>query len=250
MGNSKLGAKCLILASFLIVLVIGGVAGAQLGEVAGSMNFNVPVGSSQSLPFTIVNGGSAPISYYVITTVTTTIPNETAPNVTASPLNGTLGAHVQLPINITVRVPSSDKKNMTWNLVVQAVEGSSVTAPGGGAVIHLGVVKFATIESAPSLFNPLPYIIIAIIIVVVAAALAYYAFMKRKAPARHGTESRVAGLRALNKTVGKGRSRHAPARKKTKKSTKRRKGATRKTAARRNSRKPAKRNTGKSRKKA
>ena len=75
---------------FLISVLLGA-SYAQIGEVAGPLNFNVSIGSRQSLTLTIVNGGSGgPISYMATPTITTVIPNSTAPTVTVKPMNGTI----------------------------------------------------------------------------------------------------------------------------------------------------------------
>ncbi len=187
MGQTK-NNKRYILASFAVLLILIptillALSNAQIGEVAGPINFNVSLGSSQSLQYTIVNGGGTPINFYIKAAITSSIKNETTPTITANPVNGTILPHQQFPINLTVLMPSSDKPGLTWQGTVQALEASNLTAPGG-AVIQTGVLKGIMVESAKPKGLPIGYVIIFVAVVAVVLILSYYLFIRRKKPSR------------------------------------------------------------------
>ncbi len=188
MGQTK-NNKRYILASFAVLLILIptillALSNAQIGEVAGPINFNVSLGSSQSLQYTIVNGGGTPINFYIKAAITSSIKNETTPTITANPVNGTILPHQQFPINLTVLMPSSDKPGLTWQGTVQALEASNLTAQGGGAVIQTGVLKGIMVESAKPKGLPIEYVIIFVAVVAVVLILSYYLFIRRKKPSR------------------------------------------------------------------
>ncbi len=178
--NSKNIALILIFILSTTVLVA---AHAQIGEVAGPINFNVSLGSSQTLQYTIVNGGSAPMNFYIKAAITSSIKNETTPTITAFPANGTILPHQQYAINLTVHMPSNDKPGLTWQGTAQALEASNITAPGG-AVIQTGVLKGITVMSAKPKGLPVEYIILFAVVVVVITALSYYLFIRKRKGSR------------------------------------------------------------------
>ncbi len=82
---------------------------AQLGEVAGQLNFNVNLSSSQTQQMIIINSGKTNLQYEVFAPTLQMIANTTTPTITVSPINGTLRPYEQQTINITVYMPGGDK---------------------------------------------------------------------------------------------------------------------------------------------
>lgn len=169
---------------FLLLSTILGMSLAQIGEVAGPVNFNVSAGSSQSLSVTIVNGGNNPLFFNATPLVTTVIVNETTPTVIVSPKNGTIGPHSQAVLNLTAFVPGGDKPGLEWNGQLSVVSNSLSTITGSGAIIQEGALKIFTITSAQPKFN----VLFAILIVVIVAILIilFYYFYKKRSKIRKG----------------------------------------------------------------
>jgi hypothetical protein len=161
------------------------VAYAQLGEVAGPLNFNVSVGSSASLQYTLINGGSQPIHYQIVLPSLNIVPNSTAPTFTVSQMNGTISPQSQLVINVTAYMPSNDKPGMHWGGILQAVEVSNITISGSGAVIHQGVAKLVGVTAAQPKGIPLLYIVLAIVVLIIIIVLVYYFMRRRKHTGQH-----------------------------------------------------------------
>lgn len=151
---------------------------AQIGEVAGPVNFNVSVGSYQSLPVTIVDGGNAPIAFNVTYVLTTKIKNVTAPIVTINPMNGTINPHSEVVLNVTTYVPGNDKPGTFWNGQISVVSNSVAQITGSGAIIRAGTLKIFTITAAQPKSNIL-LIVLIIVIIVILIIIVYYIYKKR-----------------------------------------------------------------------
>ena len=157
------------IASFLLIFttLILGITFAQLGEVAGPVSFNVNISSSQTLQMIVINSGNTTLSYNIILpTLKAQQVNSTTPTVTTPSLNGTIKPYEQMPINITVHMPSANNKpGYSWVGVVQVIETTN-QANAGGAVVQSGVAKIISITAAePKALNPLIYIAGAIVII-------------------------------------------------------------------------------------
>ncbi len=145
---------------------------AQFGEVAGPLQYSIPVGGQQSLTVTIVNQASVPAQYRVILPTLNIIPNTTTPTMSAYPMNGTVPAQSHITINVTTYVPyANNKPNLNWNGILQILLVANSTGSGGGgasAAIQAGLAKIVSISTLPPIFNPLPYEVAGIVIVVAA----------------------------------------------------------------------------------
>jgi len=97
---------------FLLSFILS-TAYAQLGQQAGPLIFNVTLGGSQTLNYSILNGGSSPINFTVILPILNTIPNNQTPIVKVYPMNGTLAPHSQQTIHVTVFMPAKNKPGDT-----------------------------------------------------------------------------------------------------------------------------------------
>ncbi len=170
-----------LLGSLLLILVLFGASYAQIGEVAGPLNFNVSIGTRQSLGLTIVNGGSTgSISYMSTPTITTVIPNSTTPQVTVTPMNGTIPPRSMVHLNVTVYMPGGkNRAGMVWNGYISTVEltDNSVTS---GANIQAGALKIMTITAAPPKFQEI-YILIAALAVTCVGVGAYQVVKRQRA---------------------------------------------------------------------
>ena len=208
------------LVAISLLLVFGAsFAGAQLGEVAGGLNFNVSLGGSQtSNTFTIVNAGNSTIGFSIINPAFNQIPNSTTPTVIISPMNGTLAPHSNLRIDVTVIMPTGqDKPGMRWDGFIQVLSVLANSDNPGGAVIQTGVAKEIIIVAAPEQYN---WFLIggAVVVVAVVAYLAYRRFGKKMTRKKgKGTSSRTARLPALVKGKPKRRRRKTTARRASRK---------------------------------
>lgn len=163
---------------FIFVLLVSSYA--QIGEVAGPLNFNVSIGSRESLTFTIINGGSDTLVYMATPTITTSIPNATTPQVIITPMNGTIPPHTQLPLNVTVYMPAGkNKPGMTWNGYISAVAVTNTTIVNG-ATIQAGALKIMTITAAEPKGQE-GYVLVAILVIVGIGVGAYYAVSRLRA---------------------------------------------------------------------
>lgn len=152
---------------FIFTILILGLTFAQLGEVAGPVSFIVNISSSQTLQIVVINSGSTSISYKIILpTLKAQQVNSTNPIVTSPSLNGTIKPYGQVPINITVYVPSKNNKpGYSWTGIVQVIETTNQTN-AGGAVVQSGVAKIISITATePKALNPLIYIVATILII-------------------------------------------------------------------------------------
>lgn len=176
---------------FLFVLsnLIFGLSFAQIGEVAGPVNFNVSVGSTQSLIVTIVDGGNTPIMFNATPLITTVIKNATAPIMKVYPQNGTIQPHSQVALNLTAYVPGGDKPGMFWNGQLSVISNSSTKINGSGAIIHEGTLKIFTVTAAQQKFDIFLYVGIVVLIVILIVAVYFYKKMKRL---KHNTRANKA----------------------------------------------------------
>jgi hypothetical protein len=205
----------------LIVLLVGifcfvllASSYAQIGEVAGPLNFNVSIGSRQSLTLTIINGGSDTLAFEATPTITTSIPNSTAPRVSMMPQNGTIPAHSELGLNVTVYMPGGkNKAGMVWDGYVSTVEMSNDTLIGSGANVRSGALKIMTITAAPAKFQEI-YILIAAIGVTVVGIGGYHGVKRMRAKiAKKKASAKKARKVSKRKRAAK-KSRKAAARRK------------------------------------
>ncbi len=175
-----------VLSLSLIAMLIAGTAFAQLGEIAGPVNINVSVGSSNfSMGFTIINPTSSPISYYIVLPqFNASTANQIAPTVTITPMNGSVPVHSSIVLNITAYVPSSDSVGVSWTGYALALIVPNAST-GGGARIETGVAKTITIKSIKPKPNYLIYEIgAAIAVIVIALVLAVRRLSRRKTTAK------------------------------------------------------------------
>ncbi len=206
-----------------------GVANGQLEEVAGPLNFVVNMSGSETLHLVIANGGATPIYFNATPPVLKAIPNTTTPTVTISPLTGVLQPHEQLPLNVTVYMPSAkNKPGLSWSGIISVVQVTNQTNPGG-AVIQTGVAKIISIASASPVPLPLwEYAIAVVIIIAVAAAVAIFALKRRKrAPAGRGAGRRTAALAAARSRIRRRKPRRSARHTRRARASKRRKSKAR-----------------------
>ena len=232
--------------SFLFLFLLSFVlstAYAQLGEQAGPLIFNVTLGGSQTLNYSILNGGSSPINFTVILPMLNTIPNNQTPIVKVYPMNGTLAPHSQQTMHVTVFMPAKDKPGLTWSGGYSAgtsgivvVEGAPSVASGGGmgAVVYAAVIKGLIIKSAKPPINILLIVgIVSLAAIIVAGGTLYYYYRKR-ATAKAKKELRAKELAEL-RARARGKARKAvkkKARAKPKAKAKARKAKARRRRAR------------------
>ena len=188
-----------LLGCLFLILVLFGTAYAQIGEVAGPLNFNVSIGSRQSLVLTIVNGGSAPISYQATPMITTVIPNSTTPRITVNPSNGSIAGRSIVHLNVTVYMPGGkNRPGMVWNGYISTVEmsNSSVT---NGANIQAGALKIFSITAAPAKFQEI-YILIAAL-AIACVGIGAYQVVKRQRAKRDAKRARTKASMKVKKAA-------------------------------------------------
>ncbi len=218
---------------------------AQLGEVAGPLNFNVSIGSSQTQQLVLINGGSTPITVKTTLNSITQIANTITPSVTFNPEVATIPPHSQLAINVTVAMPyNTSDISKHWEAIISAAEQSNITISGTGAVVVAGMAKIANITALPPRTNWLLIIGIVAVVATVAAIGAgsyyYFAVVKKKA----AKAARLAAARKLRMAGAKApaRARKAKARARARKPARRAaRRPARRTAARRTARRATRR---------
>lgn len=185
---------------------------AQFGEQAGQPTLNVSLGGSATFNYSVLNFGSTPRNFTVVSPTLNTIPHNATPTVTVTPMSGFINPGAQQEISIKVSMPSSDKIGLKWQGIVQVVEvaPSSGSSGGMGATITAGVAKILTIYSIAPKASPLIYYIISIaIVIIVIAVVAYFVAIKRKARVKRKKERRA--IRKVKKGA-KGRKKRKVAR--------------------------------------
>ncbi len=189
------------LLSFMMML-----PAAQLGEEAGSLNFNVQVGHNQTLQMHLGNSGNVPVGFKIQLPSITEQDNQSPPIITASPLYGVVQPYSTFPVNITVFMPLNDTPGATtWSVIISAVQSNNASNPGG-AVIEEGVAKIASISAilsttststvtttvlqrlgatAPLVPSSMLVIIVVVIVIVVLSAAALALYIKSKKTSRN-----------------------------------------------------------------
>lgn len=228
--------KKLILFGLILLFSLTFITYSQLGEVAGQPFFNVSLGSSETLNYTIINSGSTPIGFKVIPPSLNTIPHNATPTVVITPMNGTLAPNSQQKISITVYMPSSDKPGLKWQGITQVLQTSTqqINGSGMGVTLREGVAKIVTIESAPP--KPLPladYVAGIVLVIAVVVIVSYIVVVRRKAK----TTTRITKSKVMAKKVRAKVTTKKPKRAKDRKRKARK--ATRKRTTRKRSRKSA-----------
>jgi len=194
--------------SFLFLFLISFIlstAYAQLGEQAGPLVFNVTLGGSQTLNYSILNGGSSPINFTVILPILNTIPNNETPIVKVYPMNGTLAPHSQQVMHVTVFMSAKDKPGLTWSggyakgtSGIAVVEGSpSIISSGMGAVVYAAILKGIIIKSAKPPVNIMLIVGIVLLATIIVAGGALYYYYRKRAAAKAKKELRAKELAEL-----------------------------------------------------
>jgi len=175
------------------LLFLTPIASAQLGEQGGPLVFNITLGGSETLNYTILNAGSSPINFTVELPILNTIPNNETPIIKVYPMNGTLAPHSQHVMHVTVFMPAKDKPGLTWSggyekgtSGIAVVEGSPsiVSSSGMSAVVYAAIVKGIIISSAKPPINILLIAGIVSLAAVIAAGSAVYYYYRRRAAAK------------------------------------------------------------------
>lgn len=202
----------LFFVSFVAVAVAFVHAQSNIGEVGGSLFFNVSLGSTQTNSMTIINAGDEPLGFRMVLPTLTlrsniynfTAANTTLPVITISPMNGTMPPHTQQQINVTVYMPvGTNKPNLTWEGLVQALATGN-PAQVGGASIQGGVGKVITIRSAPEKPLIIPFSAILLVIMIAAGTGLYYATRKKKETRAKKSKERRIALRKASRMAAKG----------------------------------------------
>jgi hypothetical protein len=209
--------------TFVFILSFSAVS-ADLGMVAGALNFNVSVGGHETLQFRAFNDGGTPLNFNVVPPTYTPIVNQTTPTLVIIPLNGTIAPNSQLIFNVTVYMPWNDKAGDRWDNIAQVVAVANQTGTSGATVLA-GVGKEIIILSAPAKTNwALIYGSIAAVVIVVAVGVSYYLLVFRKKKTSRAAAKKAAGRRAKVAARGKaGRAR--PSARRATSSSRRRKAA-------------------------
>jgi len=201
---------------FLFLLFLTPIASAQLGEQGGPLVFNITLGGSETLNYTILNAGSSPINFTVELPILNTIPNNETPIVKVYPMNGTLAPHSQQVMHVTVFMPAKDKPGLTWSggyakgtSGIAVVEGSpSIVSSGMGAAVYAAIIKGIIISSAKPPINMLLIVGIILLAAVIAAGGAVYYYYRKRATAKAKKKLRAKELAKL-KARARGKARKA-----------------------------------------
>ena len=148
----KLARRIAFVMAFSL-LVFSVVSSAQLGEVAGKLVFQVPVGYNQTIQWHLLNEGNSSIYVQIgqspalqLTSNAQTTAGQPVPLVVVHPLNLTVQPHSITNVNITVFMSKNDTPYLaSWQGQLSAQEVTNQSNPGGALVIQ-GVGKIFTIQ--------------------------------------------------------------------------------------------------------
>ncbi len=214
-GESSHGFKLIRILPFILAisLMYAPFASAQLGEIAGQLNFQVQIGHNQTIQLHLLNEGNTSIGVHVtaqalqLTSNRVLSANQPTPTIFISPENLTVPAYGTSAINITVSMPLGDTPYLaSWEDIISAQEATNATNPGGALILQ-GVAKIISVGAIPSTTttSTIPTTIaqsagagvgplsgaalpIAVIILIIIIAIAYYYSARRpkgrKAPGR------------------------------------------------------------------
>lgn len=222
--------------ALLSVSVLVSLSGAQIGEFAGHVRFNISIGSTETLPMTIFDAGNQSINFQVQLPHLSLVRNATAPVVTVSPMNGTLRPGYSQVLNITVYLPyKNNTPGMAWSGIVSAFEVTSNS--GGGASVSTGVGKIITIVAYPSKtpnYGPIIEIIIIVAVIAAIAGSCVYILKRRKRGAARPAAAKKAQAKAQPQRARKGAAqprRRTTTKKKAATTASRRRATTKRTQA-------------------
>lgn len=153
------------------------VANAQIGEVAGTPHFNVSLGGTETLNYTVLSAANYPIGFNVSQIHVNHLPGETDPVVTVSPTNGIIQPHTPVQLNVTVYMPTTNNTSGdVWHgyVSVVAVPVNNTGGSQGGASIQAGTLKQLYIAAAPAKTNWLLIGAAVIVVVVVVVGVLHF----------------------------------------------------------------------------
>lgn len=174
--------SCFAVFSVLLLLTFASAPSACIGLVAGKFNVNVSVGYSGVGYFYIVNNCEHPMNFTTAAKIYATA-NEPTPDISISPAAGSMVAHQEQQINVTIDMPSNATVGSSWSGGAAASEVSNSSVPGA-ANIGVGVLKILTISAIAAPVNYFQYeevAIVILILVVLAIVLFYLSKRKKKA---------------------------------------------------------------------
>jgi hypothetical protein len=186
--------------SLLTLFLMSSLSSACIGLVAGRVQFNVTVGTSETLQMQIFNACRNQSIGYQSAARFSPVANQSTPRVTISPANGTIPPAGQAFLNITVYMPYNATPGTVWH--GGAVAGEVVSSSGAGATVTTGVVKQIT---AVAVAAPVNYALYAVVAIAVAAgaAGAYYLRMAKRAAKPAKVAKRARKRVARKKPAGK-----------------------------------------------
>lgn len=199
----------IVLASVLLLSLLSANSSAQLGEVAGQLNFQVPLGHNQTVLWHLLNEGNTSISIQIGSSSSLQPSNailaakQPLPIVKIIPLNLTIPPHSLVNINVTVFMPKNETPGLvTWTGQLSAQEVTNATNPGGAVVIQ-GVGKIfaigsilpppppttSTIVQTPAPITTVssstnPILGAALLVIAVFAAYGYYRYLRKRGTGR------------------------------------------------------------------
>lgn len=210
LNTSKANTALAATLAIALFSMFAGLSGAQLGEIAGPLNYTISLGGTASLNMTIFNSGMAPLPYKVIPPFfKTPIANTTKPTVSISPSSGTLAPSQSQKILVTVTIPTQNNKpGYYWSGILQVLEVPNNTQQGV-AIIEGGVAKGVNVTAQAPTFNILEVAIPAIVVIIAIVAVALWkkgvlraGMAKKAAPVSRATTRRAATTR---KAAARGR---------------------------------------------
>ncbi|BCS91214.1 MAG: hypothetical protein ARM1_0671 [Candidatus Micrarchaeota archaeon] len=158
----------------IFIIFAFSISNAQIGEIAGPLNFNVTLGHKESLNWTIINQGNSTLYYVASLDYISNITNTTTPAVSIYPSNGYISPRSYINIRVTVQAPNDYRDvGKEWEGILIAKIINNVTYNATYVSIGYGVAKqfSITISKPQSLIAPLVVLIAAILII------AYIAYM-------------------------------------------------------------------------
>jgi hypothetical protein len=174
--------------SLLTLFLMSSLSSACIGLVAGKVQFNVTVGTSETLQMQIFNACRNQSIGYQSAARFSPVANQSTPRVTISPANGTIPPAGQVFLNITVYMPYNATPGTVWHGGAVATEVTNESAYG--ATVQVGIVKEFAVTAVAAPPDYRLYAAAAIAIAIGAAGGAVYYSIASKRPRKLARKTR------------------------------------------------------------
>jgi hypothetical protein len=139
----------LAITAVILLLVFALIIKADgFGEYSGYLIYDIPINSSHTEAWTLINSYNYTLSFYIQPPNLTIGSSNVTPTLKFSELNGTIAPDSNYQINVTVFIPVGAATNTTWQGYATAF-ASGHNQSNSSAKIQIGTAKLIQITSEP-----------------------------------------------------------------------------------------------------